>query len=824
METLWQDVRYAVRMLLKNPGFTTVAVLTLALGIGANTAIFGVINGVLLRPLPYRDAARLMVVWNDYGDTGQSLPAVSPPDYLDYVHRSQLFEEFGATNGGVAETLELEASSGEEIPEKIDTGFVTGNLFTMLGVQPLLGRNFTTAEDVFNGPNVAMLNYSFWQRQFGGDPGIVGKTMKLNDKAVTIVGVLQPDFRLLQPPEALFTKDVDIWRPAQLNYDAFPRNLARLLVYGRLKPGVTQAQAQSEMDRIAAQLRAENEVHKTSGMRIRLVPLREDVVKNVRLSLVVLMVAVGFVLLIACGNVANLLLARATTRQKEIAIRTALGAGRRRIVRQVLTEAVLLSLVGGALGFLLAYWATQLLMSLRPANLPRLHDVRMDATVLLFSFGACLFTSVIFGTAQALPAIRWDVVDYLKDGSKGSGDSGRHPARRALVIVEVAMSLVLLLGAGLLIRSFYLLEEVRPGFDATNVVTMQISSPPSRYPTMADVSRFYERVEDGIAAIPGVQAVGAIVRPPLTGSGPQTPYAYDAVTEQKWESISADWRAASPGYFPAMGIRFRAGRGFTRADDMDHARVVIVDETLAQRAWPNENPIGKRLQIINRRSFSPPVVIDRVYAEVVGVVEHPRIHDLSHAVRPQVYTCEYQSVFANMTFVVKSSGDIQGLVKQVQDVVFALDRGVPVHDVRPMSALVSDVMAPRRFSLILVLIFGAIALMLASIGLYGVIAYSVSQRTHEMGIRMALGAGPREILTLVVREGLAMAVPGIAIGLVGGVVLMRLMSGLLFGVSATDLPTYAAGAVVIAVVAMIACYVPARRASKLHPVVALRYE
>lgn len=823
METLWQDFRYAMRMLRKNPGFAVVAVLTLALGIGANTAIFGVINGVLLRPLPYKDPSRLVVVWNDYGDSGQSLPAVSPSDYLDYIHRSQLIEEWAGTTGGGAQTLVMQSSTGEEVPEKIDARFVTGNLFSMLGINPMLGRNFTMAEDVVNGPNVAMLSYKFWQQHFAADPKIIGKSFRLNDKDVTIVGVLPKDFHLLVPAESFFTKEVDIWRPQQLDYASFPRNLTLLLAFGRLKNGVTLAQAQSEMDRIASQLRAENEVHKSSGMRIRLVPLREDIVKGVRLSLVVLMGAVGFVLLIACGNVANLLLARASTRQKEIAIRTALGAGRRRIVRQVLTEAILLSLLGGAFGVLLAYWGTDLLLALRPADLPRVQDIHIDGTVLLFCLGACLFTGVIFGMAQALPAIRWDVVDYLKEGTKGAGGGGRHPTRKILVIAEVAMSMILLLGAGLLIRSFYLLEGVRPGFDPTNVLTFQVSAPISRYPTPAAVAQFEQEVEDRIAALPGVLAVGGVARPPLTGSGPQTPYAYNPETEQRWESISADWRPATPGYFSALGIRLAAGRYFTRADDREHPRVVIVDDTLAQQAWPKDDPIGKRLQIITFHDFNSPG-IDKVYAQVVGVVVHPRIHDLSRAVRPQIYTAAAQSGFNSLTYTVKTTGNIQGIEKQIEDVVHSLDRGIPVHDVRPMGAFVADVMAPRRFSLIMVLIFGAIALTLASIGLYGVIAYSVTQRTHEMGIRMALGAGPKEILGLVVGEGLGLAVPGIVIGLVGGLAVTRLMSGLLFGVSPTDVPTFAGGAAVVALVAVIACYVPARRASKLHPMTALRYE
>ena len=364
---------------------------------------------------------------------------------------------------------------------------------------------------------------------------------------------------------------------------------------------------------------------------------------------------------------------------------------------------------------------------------------------------------------------------------------------------------------------------MRACFVPTYVLTVQIQTPFLRYKTFADVARFYQQAEERIAALPGVQAAGAVVRPPLTGSCPQTPYAYNAETEQKWESISADWRPVTPGYFPAIGAHLAAGRYFTRTDDLDHPRVVIVDDTLAQQAWPNENPIGKRLQLISFHDFTSPA-IDKVYAQVVGVVQHPRIHDLSRAVRPQIYTSESQSGFPGMTFMVKTSGNIQGLEKQIEDVVHTLDRGIPVHDVRPMEAYVSDVMAPRRFSLIMVLIFGAIALTLASIGLYGVIAYSVTQRTHEMGIRMALGASPRDILKLVVGQGLAVAVPGIVIGLIGGLILTRLMSGLLFGVSTTDLPTYAGGAAVVALVAMLACYVPARRASKLHPMTALRYE
>jgi putative ABC transport system permease protein len=823
MNTFMQDLRYALRMLRKNPGFTAAAVLTLALGIGANTAIFAVINGVLLRPLPYKDPGKLVIFWNDYGSAGQSLPAVSAPDYKDYLQRDRLFDELAAAAGGRGSTVDAGDSAGQERPEKIDVGSVSANFFPTLGVYPILGRQFTTDEAILNGPKVAMLSFRLWQRRYGSDPGIVGKTIQLNKQPLTIVGVMPADFKLLLPPEALLLKDEDLWRPLQLNYDASPRNLTNLTVLGRLKKDVNLAQAQSEMDGIAAQLRNENEVHRTSGMTIRLVPYQYDIVKNVKFSLIMLMGAVGLVLLIACGNVANLMLARASSRRKEIAIRTALGAGRSRVIRQVLTESILLAFFGGALGLLFALWGTDLLLFLRPANLPRLQEVHIDSKVLLFCLAACVATGILFGMAQALPAIRWKVGEFLNEGSKGAGGSSRNPARKILIISEIALSLMLLLGAGLLIRSFFLLERVRPGFDASNVLTFQLQVPLIQYPTYPDASRFYQQVEDKIAALPGVQSVGGITQAPLTGSGPQTPYAYNAETEQKWESISADWRSATPGYFQTMGMRLKAGRFFSRTDDLQHPYVVIVDETLARQAWPNEDPIGKRLQVLWFSSLSSPN-LEKIYAQVVGVIEHPRIHDLSQVTRPQIYMSHSQLAFPNMTIVVRSTGDLAGLGKQIEDQIHMLDRGLAVSAIRPMNYYVSDVMAPRRFSFTLTLIFGAIALMLAAIGLYGVIAYSVSQRTREIGIRMALGAGPKDVLHLIISQGVSLVLPGILLGLVGGFALTRLLSGLLYGVSAADLPTYAIAALIVAFVSIAACLIPALRASRLHPMVALRYE
>jgi len=818
--TLWQDLTYGARMLRKSPGFTVVAVLTLALGIGANTAIFSVVNGVLLRGMPYADPARLTLIWNDYGNQGQSLPAVSPPDFKDYRERSRLIE-FSAASGGPGGTLMLDdPGGGGNRPQQFDLAGVTPNFFPVLGVEPALGRNFTTDQAAVNGPHVVMMSNRLWRSTFHSDAGLIGKSIQLNGQPFTVVGILPSKFRMLLPAEAFQLKDADLWIPQQLNYAAFPRNLTFLSVFGRLKPGVTWAQAQAEMNGLAEQLRNENEVHKQSGLRIRAVPLQFDVVKNVRPTLLTLLAAVGFVLLIACGNVANLLLARATRREREMAVRTALGASRSRLVRQIMIESVLISILGGLAGLLVANWGLSLLVALHPAGLPRLDDIRIDGTVLEFTLGACVLTALLFGLIPAIQAVRLNLSDTLKDAARGSSDGRGQKARRLLVVSEFALSLVLLIGAGLLIRSFVALQRVQPGYNPQNVVSFNVTIPGNRYPKNQDVSRFVHELELKMGALPGVQSVGSNFQLPFTGSGAQMPYAYNAETSQKWESLSADWRPITPGFLPTVGARLLEGRNFNDADDANHPLVVIVDEMLARRAWPGESALGKRLEVeLLSRNDNP-----RVFSIVVGVVAHLRTHDLTRNVREQIYIPYAQETFGRVGVVLKTSGDPSGVMMQVEQQVRALDPGIAVRNLKPLEDYVDDARAPMRFNLILIGIFGVIALTLASVGLYSVMAYSVTQRAHELGIRIAVGASPRDILGLVLGQGVRLTLMGAALGLVASLFVTRALASLLFGVSATDPLTFITVPIVLAVVAMLACYLPARRAMRVDPMIALRYE
>ena len=820
MGTLSQDLIFGARMLRKNPAFTALAVVTLALGIGANTAIFSVVNGVLLRSMPYRDPSRLAIIWNDYGSQGQSLPAVSPPDFKDYRERVRLME-FAAGSGTPGGTLVLDdPAGGGNRPQQFDMATVTPNFFPLLGVEPALGRNFTAEEGALNGPRVVIMGNRLWQNTFHSDPGMVGRSIQLNGNPYTVVGILPPQFRLLLPAEAFQLRDSDLWIPQQINYAAFPRNLTFLSVFGRLKSGASMSQAQAEMDGIAEQLRNENEVHKESGLRIRVVPMQFDVVKNVQPTLITLLAAVGFVLLIACGNVANLLLARATRREREMAVRSALGASRGRLVRQIMSESVLLAILGSLGGLLVAELGLSLLIQLHPAGLPRLDDIRIDGSVLAFTLGACVLTALLFGWIPAIQALRLNLSDTLKDAARGSSDGRGQSARRVLVVSEFALSLVLLIGAGLLIRSFIALQRVQPGYNPQNILSFSVTIPGNRYPKNEDISRFVHELELKMGALPGVQSVGSIFQLPFTGSGAQMPYAYNAETSQQWESLSADWRPITPGFFPTVGARFLEGRNFNDADDANHPLVVIVDEMLARRAWPAESAIGKKLEVESLSRKDTP----RMFAIVVGVVAHLRIHDLTRNVREQIYIPHAQEPFGRVGVVLKTQGDRSVVAKQVEQQVRMLDPGIAIWRLEPLESYIDDAQAPMRFNLILIAIFGAIALTLASVGLYSVMAYSVTQRAHELGIRIAVGASPRDILRLVLGHGVRLTLMGAALGLVVSFLVTRALASLLFGVSATDPLTFIAVPIVLALVAMLACYLPARRAMRVDPIIALRYE
>ena len=813
MSSLAHDLRFAWRSLRRSPGFAVLATLTLALGIGATTTIFTVVNGVLLRPLSYAAPERLANLWVDFGVGAQSLPAMSPGDFKDYQARSRSFEVLGAGSGGqVVGASGAIGGQGVET-ERVDVSAVTANFLPLLGVAPAYGRHFTAEEEAPGGPRVVILSHRLLTRRFGGDASIVGKAIRLDGQDQTVVGIMPEGFRLWLPSEAFLITDADIWKPLQFNYANIPpRNFTFFTVFGRLKPGVTVAEAQAEMSSLAQQLRAEHAVHESAGMQVRVVPLQEDVVKHARRPLVVLFIAVGFVLLIACANVAHLLLARATAREREIAVRSAIGASRARLLRQLATESVLLAVLGGAVGLLLAQIGTRALAWLSPANLPRMDGVHIDGTVLLFACGASLVTSLVFGLVPAVRAAAVEPNRTLR--ATGSPSHVQTRVRSALVIAEMALALVLLIGAGLMVRSFFALQQVRPGFDPDGVLTFRLALPFPKYAN-PDLRRATLReTEERLRELPGVTGVGLVSQLPLTGSGPLSPYAYNDDTARNWESETSDGRNVSPSYFRVMGTRLVAGRFFDE-HDAGAGRRIIVDTTLAARAWPEENPVGKRLQVAPTGSPQP-------FAEVIGVVEHVRAHDLSRAVRPQIYSPAGPA--GRMDVVIRTSGDPSALTSAVRDTMRELDPDVPVDRLRPMTTYTSAALAETRLSLLLMSLFGAAALMLSSVGIYGVFSYVVGQRTREIGIRMALGQEPGQIRNLVLREAVRLIAVGTLIGIAAASVLTRGAAALLFQVRPWDPYTFSAMAALLIVVALAGCWVPARRATAVNPLVALKLD
>jgi putative ABC transport system permease protein len=811
------DLRYGIRALLRSPGFTIAAGLTLALGIGATTTIFTVVNGVLLRPLPYEAPERLVNVWNDLGQGAQSLPAVSPLDFRDYQQRSRTFQDFAAASGPGTANLRGNLT-GEGEPELVDLSTATANFFPVLGVRPELGRNFLPEEDLPNGPHVVLLTHDLWQRRYAGDPALLGKSIQIDGVGHTVVGILPAGFHLLLPAEAFLVNDAQIWAPMQYDYSqAPPRNFTFFTVFGRMKRGVTLAQAQGDMNRIAGEFRREFPEHTASNVRIRLVPLQQDIVKHARPALLILLGAVGLVLLIACANVAHLLLVRATVREREFALRAAVGASRWAMVRQLLTESLVLGVTGGLAGAGFSVVALSLLRILHPANLPRLDDVQMDGRVLAFTALTCCVTALVFGLVPAIHASRADPQASLQAGGRGGTTRGRHQARSLLIGIEVALSVVLLVGAGLLIRSFIALQQVRPGFDASDVLTFQLALPGARYPQPSDRRVFIDELERRLRVVPGVRNVGVISQLPLTGSGSLSPFAYDAATAENWESVTADGRAITPHYFQTMNARLLGGRDFTDHDVVNGPQVAIIDETLAKLAWPGQSAVGKRLQV-------NPTGSPNQYVEVVGVVEHMRSHDLTRAVRPQIFRPLGQQTPINLAFVLESSVEPASLVPLVRREVAAVDKDLPVHHQLPMTAYIDGAEAQARFSLFLMATLGGIALLLASVGIFGVISYSVTQRSREFGIRQALGEDPSHTRRTVVLRGMRVVLLSILIGLGASFGITRLLSDLLYQVSPGDPLTFAGISILLALVALLACYLPARRATRVSPSVALRNE
>jgi putative ABC transport system permease protein len=813
--TFAQDIRYAVRTLRRSPGFAAVSILTLGVGIGATTAIFSVLHAVLLNPLPYRDADRLANVWVDLGVGNQSLPAVSPGDFRDYQQRATLFEGFAAGSGSnVTGTTGVLTGSGVEA-ERVDVTPVTANFFALLGVDPKLGRHFLPAEEAPNGPPVVILSHGLWQRRFGGDPAIVGRPIALDGRDHEVVGVMPERFRLLLPAEAFLITDAQVWKPLQFDYTRVPpRNFTFFTVFAKLKRGVTLAQAQQEMDTIAGQLRAEYSEHEASDMRIRVVPLQQDVVKHAAPALVALFGAVAFVLLIACANVAHLLLARATAREREIALRGALGAGALRLIRQMATESAVLGAAGAGAGLALAFFLLALLKALSPASLPRIAEVQVDLPVLLFALGATALTVLLFGLAPAVRAVRLDVNRTLRAGTAPVATPAQVKLRRALVVGEVTLALVLLVGAGLMVRSFRALQRVEPGFEPSQALTFRIALPIRARPAPAARLAFVHELERRLRELPGVTAVGFTSQLPLTGSGPLQPYAYDEATARNWESATSDRRTVSPDYFAAIGTRLLAGRVFD-VHDTDPRRVIIIDDTLAARAWPGESAVGKRLQVAPAGSEGD------LHAEVIGVVQHMRILDLTRDVRPQVWI-PFRGGVGTFYGVVRTDGDPETLAASVGAVVAGLDPLVAIDRVRPMAAYVRDGLAQARLNLALMSSFGGVATLLAVVGIYGVISFSVSQRTREIGIRMALGQAPGRARNLVLLDGARLLLPSLALGLAIAVVLTRFVSGLLHGIDPLDPLTFGTTIVVLTVAALGGSYIPARRATRISPASALR--
>jgi putative ABC transport system permease protein len=800
-------------MLLKRPSFTVIVVLTLALGIGANTTIFSAIDAVLLNPLPYKDPERLMVVWETNKQLGPEMwdrNETAIGNFLDWRSRNQSFDQLGAlfdTNMNL---------TGIGDPQRIKSFVVTTNFFQVLGVQPMLGRSFSPEAETPGSPFTVIISHELWQRQFGSDPGLLNKSLTLNGHQVEVIGVMPPGFELQFP----INVHVDMWVPFVIDVadpDYHDRRTNFLYTLGRLKPGVSQEQAQAEMKLLASQL--QQQYPETNADRgVRVVPLHKQVVGNVESYLYMLFAAVGFLLLIACANVAGLLLARVTARQREVAVRMALGASRWRLIRQLLTESVIFSALSGLLGLLLAYGGVKLLVALTPSEVPRLHEIGLHVPVFLWTLAISVVTGLLFGLAPALQASRADVNKALKESSgRSPGSFQGSNLRNLLVVSEVAVALLLLVGAGLMTKSFFRLQQVDPGFDATNVVSMNIALPTSKYREQ-QLNNFYDQLFERIRNLPGVKSVGGINPLPLSGANVSMSVLVEgAPVVAMADRPSVGVRLVTPGYFQTMSIPILKGRPFTEQDRDNSPNVILVNEALASRFWPNQDAVGKRLDFEEDSG-------KQVWREIVGVVGNVKHKALATEVMPEAYFAYKQGPENFMGLVVRTASDPVSMIPAIRNQVLSIDKDQPVSDVMMMEQRLAKSVATSRFVMLLLGSFSVLALGLAAVGIYGVMSYLVTQRTQEIGVRMALGAQKRDVLKLIVRRGMVLAIVGTAIGVVASLVLTRLMRSLLFEVTPTDWLTFLITSVVLLTVALLACYIPARRATKVDPLVALRYE
>ena len=833
MDTLSQDFRYALRMLFKKPGFTAIAVMTLAVGIGANTAIFSVVDAVLLRSLPYPDADRLVMLWSTMQAQGVPTSGSAMPDYREWRDQSQSFEGLGGFYYG-----DFNLSGANREPARVQGAYITANLFPVLGIAPALGRGFSSEEEQFGRHHVALLSNGLWQRRYGADPQIIGRTVTLGGDSYTVVGVMPKGMAFFdnQP-------DVELWTPIAFapgdNYDTRNNHFVNLV--GRLKPGVALQQAQSEVSAIADRM-AEQEKG-NEGLGALLVPVRDQLTGDVRLAVLVLLGAVAFVLLVACVNVANLLLARAAGREKELAIRSSLGATRGRLIRQLMLESLPLGLLGGGAGLLLAVWGMEALVSMLPASVPRYNAITIDARVLVFTLGVSLLTTLIFGLLPAFQIARVDVQNALNEsGRSGTASRRQGRLRDMLVAVEMALALVLLIGAGLMIQSFMKLRQVDTGFSAQNILTMRIPLPDSKYPVPQALNsptptglNFYDQLIERVKALPDVQSAAVSTMLPLgAGSGwgkffsvegRPAPPSIEQVPLVRFALISSD-------YLRTMGIALREGRAFTEQDTEKSQPVALINETVAKRFFSDEDPVGKTIWMGPPESLLPPEAQTPenrfIRRTVVGVVADVKGSSLEQSGRAEVYVPYHQYRREGWTnglmLAVRSSNGSEKLLNGIREQVTALDADQPITNVATMEERFSKSLAQARFSMLLLGLFAGVALLLAGVGIYGVMSYVVTQRTHEVGIRMALGAQASDVLRLVVGQGMKVAFIGIGIGLIAAVALTRVMRTLLFGVSTTDPLTFTIIALLLAAVALGACFIPARRATKVDPMVALRYE
>jgi predicted permease len=811
MTSLIKDIRYGVRVLLKAPGFTAIAVVALALGVAANTAIFSVVQAVLLNPLPYREPSRIVTVWEHNRQRDARQNVINPGNFMDWREQSTAFEQMAA----YFDTQVNLTGAGDPVETVIQ--YATPNFFGLLGAEPIMGRGMTEEDVKPDAPPVVVLSHQLWQARFGGRADIVNQTVKLNGTAVTVVGVMPPDFQWFVRKGSRSGKPPEMWSALPMGEQYRQRRGRFMSAVARLKPGVTLEQAQDEMNRIGARLEAEHpQFNKNWG--VELVSLREQFSGNARPALWVLFAAAGFLLLIACANVANLLLARGAARQKEIAVRTALGAGRWRVIRQLVTESLLLALVGGAVGVLLAWWGVDLLVALSPADLLDLGGVSISLPVLGFTLAVTFLTGIVFGMAPAVEATRFDTYETLKEGGK-SGTAGRRRARLrgAFVVVETALALILLVGAGLMIRSFARLQSVSPGFEPGGVLTMRVVLPTRKYQEPHTRTTFFRTAVERVGALPGVESAGAVSYLPMTGMAAATNFRIADLPEPgPGQSPNCDVRVTDVNFFRTMRIPLLRGRIYDEREATERRNVVVINEALAKKYFPGEDPLGRRL-LINMMDDPQP-------SEIIGIVGDVKHRGLDAGAEPTAYWPHPELPMTGMSLAIRAKGDPAALAAAAQREVQAIDPEQPVADVRTMEQWLAESVARARFSATLLGVFATLALVLASVGIYGVISYTVTQRTHELGIRVALGAQRADVLRLVIGQGLALAAVGVCLGLVGALLLTRLVSSLLYEVSATDPMTYVGLSLFLLLVALAACYFPARRATKVDPMQALRYE